>query len=70
MPDVPLAVWVAKQVVQRVVEGSSINDPDHLFNASLEAPVGRSIDLREDDKLDEGTFKALIQEAVKVNRSK
>ena len=49
-------------------KGSSLSDPDNLFNASLEAPVGRSIDLREDDELDESAFKALIQEAVRVNR--
>lgn len=48
--------------------GSSLRDPDGLFNASLEAPVGRSIDLREDDELDPGAFQALIQEAVRVNR--
>ncbi|OBB73097.1 hypothetical protein A6B34_15380 [Mycolicibacterium monacense] len=50
-------------------KGSSISDPDNLFNASLQAPVGRSIDLREDDELDPDAFKALIQEAVRVNRS-
>lgn len=50
-------------------KGSSVSDPDNLFNASLQAPVGRSIDLREDDELDPGAFKTLIQEAVEVNRS-
>lgn len=48
--------------------GSSIDDPDGLFNASLHAPVGRSIDLREDDELDADAFKRLIQDAVRVNR--
>ena len=51
-------------------KGSSLRDPDKLFNASLEAPVGRSIDLREDDELDARKFKALIQEAVRVNRGR
>lgn len=50
-------------------KGSSIRDPDNLFNASLQAPVRRSIDLREDDELDPDAFKTLIREAVKVNRS-
>lgn len=45
-----------------------IDDPDGLFNASLDAPVGRSIDLREDDELDADAFKRLIREAVRVNR--
>ena len=49
-------------------KGSSISDPDGLFNASLDAPAGRSIDLREDDALDADAFKRLIQEAVRVNR--
>ncbi|BBX15241.1 hypothetical protein CRI77_22515 [Mycolicibacterium duvalii] len=51
-------------------KGSSIKDPDGLFNASLEAPVGRSIDLREHDDLEPDAFKALIREAVAVNRSR
>lgn len=50
-------------------KGARVDDPDGLFNASLEAPVGRSIDLREDDELDADAFKALIREAVRVNRS-
>ena len=48
--------------------GSSLKDPDGLFNASLQAPKGRSIDLHEDDDLDPTAFKALINEAVRVNR--
>ncbi|MGE2833989.1 DUF1801 domain-containing protein [Mycobacterium sp. SMC-4] len=51
-------------------KGSSIPDPDGLFNASLQAPVGRSIDLREDDELDTDAFVTLIKEAVRVNRDK
>nr|WP_090344754.1 DUF1801 domain-containing protein [Mycolicibacterium malmesburyense]CRL76517.1 hypothetical protein CPGR_04011 [Mycolicibacterium malmesburyense] len=50
-------------------KGSSISDPDKLFNASLHAPVGRSIDLQEDDELNPEAFKALIIRAVEVNRS-
>ena len=48
--------------------GSSVSDPDGLFNASLEAPVGRAIDLYEGDELDANAFKRLIQDAVRVNR--
>ncbi|WP_454793661.1 DUF1801 domain-containing protein [Mycolicibacterium lutetiense] len=50
-------------------KGSSLHDPDHLFNASLEAPVGRFIDLREGEAVDADAFRALIQDAVRVNRS-
>jgi hypothetical protein len=48
--------------------GSSISDPDGLFNASLEAPVGRAIDLFEGDDLNAEQFKRLIKRAVQVNR--
>lgn len=51
-------------------KGSSVKDPEGLFNASLHAPVGRSIDLHEDDELDAVAFKALINEAVRVNRAR
>lgn len=51
-------------------KGSSVRDPEGLFNASLQAPVGRSIDLHEDDELDPVAFKALINEAVRVNRAR
>lgn len=49
-------------------KGSSISDPSGLFNASLDAPAGRSIDLYEGDELDANGFKRLIQDAVRVNR--
>jgi len=49
-------------------KGSSIDDPQGLFNASLHAPVGRSIDLQEHDEVDPEAFKALISDAVRVNR--
>ncbi len=51
-------------------KGASIDDPpDKLFNASMQAGVRRAIDLREDDELDPPeAFKALIREAVRVNR--
>ncbi|MCV7282351.1 DUF1801 domain-containing protein [Mycolicibacterium flavescens] len=50
--------------------GASIDDPDKLFNASLQAGVRRAIDLREDDELDPEAFKDLIRAAVKANRGK
>lgn len=47
--------------------GASLDDPSGLFNASLSAGTRRAIDLREDDRLDEDAFKALIREAVAQN---
>ncbi len=50
-------------------KGASLNDPNQLFNASLDAAVRRAIDLSEGDELDSGAFKALIHEAVRANRN-
>ena len=51
-------------------KGAALADPSGLFNASLDGNVRRAIDIREDDKLDETAFKALIRAAVALNRSK
>jgi hypothetical protein len=47
--------------------GASLADPSGLFNASLDAGTRRAIDIREGESLDEGSFKALIGEAVAAN---
>ena len=49
--------------------GAALEDPSHLFNASLDAGTRRAIDLREGDEVDEAAFKALIREAVALNES-
>ena len=51
-------------------KGASLNDPAHLFNASLDAGTRRAIDLREGDEVDEAAFKALISEAATLNETK
>jgi hypothetical protein len=48
-------------------KGAALEDPAGLFNASLEGNVRRAIDIREDDKIDERAFKALIRAAVALN---
>jgi hypothetical protein len=50
--------------------GASVEDPAGMFNSSLDGGTRRAIDIREDDKLDEAAFKALIRAAVAVNLSK
>lgn len=50
--------------------GASLEDPHHLFNASLEGNARRAIDLHEGDELDEKAFKALIRAAAALNGSK
>jgi hypothetical protein len=47
--------------------GASLEDPSDLFNAGLGGGTRRAIDIREGDISDEGTFKALVREAVALN---
>src|ERR1700750_2433392 len=51
-------------------KGAALEDPSHLFNASLEGNTRRAIDLREGEKVNEKALKALIRAAVTLNRSK
>jgi len=58
-----------KQVVKLTfAKGASLKDPTGLFNASLDGNVRRAIDIREGERLDEAAFRALIREAIAVNR--
>lgn len=47
--------------------GASVEDPQKLFNASLEGGTRRAIDFREGDKVNETAFKQLIRTAAAVN---
>ena len=49
-------------------EGASLKDPARLFNSSLDGNVRRAIDIHEGEKVDESAFKALVREAVALNR--
>jgi hypothetical protein len=50
-------------------KGASLEDPNGLFNSSLEGNTRRAIDFHDGDKIDEKAFKALVQAAVELNRS-
>lgn len=52
------------------VKGAALKDPSHLFNASLEGNARRAIDIRENDKIDEEAFIALVRAAVVLNTSR
>ena len=56
-----------KAVKLTFAKGAQMKDPKGLFNSSLEGNVRRAIDFGERDEIDEGAFKALIREAVRVN---
>jgi hypothetical protein len=50
-------------------KGASLKDPARLFNSSLDGNVRRAIDIREGEDIDEAAFKALVRDAVALNRA-
>ena len=50
-------------------KGASLEDPARLFNSNLEGNVRRAIDIREGEEVDASAFKALVRQAVALNRS-
>jgi hypothetical protein len=50
-------------------KGASLKDPARLFNSSLDGNVRRAIDIHEGEKVDESAFKALVRQAVALNRA-
>ena len=51
-------------------KGASLEDPEKLFNSSLDGNARRALDLFEGDALDEAAFKALVREAAAANAAK
>ncbi|WP_026359647.1 DUF1801 domain-containing protein [Sphingomonas sp. PR090111-T3T-6A] len=49
-------------------KGAALDDPARLFNSSLDGNVRRAIDIREGEGIDEEALKALLLEAVALNR--
>jgi len=50
-------------------KGASLEDPARLFNSSLDGNVRRAIDIHEGEEIDASGFKALVRQAVALNRS-
>ncbi|MDX8461382.1 DUF1801 domain-containing protein [Mesorhizobium humile] len=50
--------------------GAALPDPKKLFNSSLEGNTRRAIDFKEGDKIDADALKALVREAVALNKSR
>ncbi|HEY5093896.1 MAG TPA: DUF1801 domain-containing protein [Candidatus Eremiobacteraceae bacterium] len=50
-------------------KGAQLKDPKRLFNSSLEGNVRRAIDVHESEKIDGAALKALIREAIALNKS-
>ena len=59
-----------KKVVKLTfARGASLRDPARLFNSSLDGHVRRAIDIHEGEAVDASAFKALVRQAVALNRS-
>ena len=50
--------------------GASLDDPNKLFNSSLDGGTRRAIDFHEGGKVDEAALKALVRNAVAFNAIK
>ena len=50
--------------------GAALPDPTKLFNSSLEGNTRRAIDFKEGDTVDADALKALVREAVALNKSR
>jgi len=48
-------------------KGAHITDPNELFNGGLEAKDSRSIDLRENDPINESALQNLVRSALAYN---
>lgn len=48
-------------------KGAALDDPTHLFNASLDGGTRRAIDIRQGDRIDAAAFKTLIRAAAALN---
>ncbi len=59
-----------KVVKMTFAKGAALEDPSGLFNSSLEGNTRRAIDFHEGEKIDEKALKALIREAVALNKSR
>ncbi len=60
----------AKVVKMTFAKGASLDDPQRLFNSSLDGNVRRAIDFHEGDDVNEPALKALVRAAAALNTSK
>ena len=51
-------------------KGASLKDPARLFNSSLDGNVRRAIDIHEGEAVDGSAFKALVRQAIALNRAR
>lgn len=59
-----------KKVVKLTfAKGASLKDPAGLFNSSLDGNTRRAIDIHEGEEVNAAAFKALVREAIALNKS-
>ena len=58
-----------KNAVRPFPKGALIKDPKQLFNARLDSNSVRAIDFHEGDTVDQVALKALVVQAVRLNKS-
>lgn len=51
-------------------KGASLEDPSHLFNASLDGNTRRAIDFQQGDEISEEALGQLILAAISANKKK
>jgi hypothetical protein len=56
-----------KVVKMTFAKGAALDDPQGLFNSSLDGNVRRAIDFQEGEEIDEAALVALIRAAVALN---
>jgi hypothetical protein len=59
-----------KAVKLTFARGASLEDPAHLFNASLDGNARRAIDIHEGEEVDASAFMALVRQAVGLSSSR
>ena len=65
------AIGVFKDHVKlNFFQGAALSDPNKLFNSGFEAKKTRTIDWREDEKVNETALKDLLLSAIKHNIDK
>ena len=58
-----------KAVKMTFAKGAFLDDPDGLFNSSLEGRLRRAIDVKEGEKVNEKALKNLIRAAAALNKA-
>jgi hypothetical protein len=59
-----------KVVKMTFAKGAALDDPQRLFNSSLDGKVRRAIDFQEGEDFDEEALKALIRAAAALNSAR